>query len=143
MSSVVMSKKTGLAPARKKNASLFLDCFRGVTVRHQYWNKWIASDVWVDIINIHYDASDDPKFSSAQLNTAVSRNAQFKSNLIETAAVANPMGTYKASYKGEKEVKKVHVVGYYAASPNTLPTPPGGSTKWCHDIASLLPTKRN
>ena len=135
-----MSKKIGLAPARKKNASLFLDCFRGVTVRHQYRNKWIASDVWVDIINSHYDISDDLKFSSAQLNTAVSRNAQFKSNLIETTtAVVSPMGLYKASYKVGKEGKKVHVVGYYATSPNTLPTPPGGSTKWYHDIASLLP----
>ena len=58
----------GLAPARKKMASLFLDSFRGVTVRHKYWNKWIASDVWVNIINSHYDISDNLKFSSTQLN---------------------------------------------------------------------------
>ena len=139
MASVVLSKKIRIAPARKKDAALFLDCFRGVTVLHPYWNKWIASDVWVDIINSHYDISDDLKFSSAQLNRAVSRNAQYKSNLIETTAMTNPMGLYKASYRGLKNGKKGIIVGYYATSPNTLPTVPGGNTKWYHGIDSLLP----
>ena len=51
-----------------ESAALIIDCFRGVTVLHAYRNKWIASDVWVDIINSRYDISDNLKFSSTQLN---------------------------------------------------------------------------
>jgi hypothetical protein len=61
-----MSKKIGLVAGRKKDASLILDCFRGVTALHPYWNKWIASDVWVGIINNRYDISDELQFSSTQ-----------------------------------------------------------------------------
>ena len=107
MSSVVLSKKIRRAPAGKKDASLFLDCFRSVTERHQCWNKWIAFDAWIDIINSHCDVHDDLKFSSAQLNRAVSRNTQFESNLIETTAVANPQwASAKLHTRVKGKVKK-------------------------------------
>jgi hypothetical protein len=34
----------------KKGAKLFLDCFNAVREHKQYWNKWIATDGWVNII---------------------------------------------------------------------------------------------
>jgi hypothetical protein len=140
MASTVISKKLRLASGQKKDASLILDCFRGVTALKPYWNKWIVSDVWINIINSRYDISDDLKFSSKELNTAVSRNKQYKSNLIETTAIANPMGLYKAWFKTRKEDnKQTTIVAYYATSPNNLPTAPGRNSKWYYDMLSLLP----
>jgi hypothetical protein len=85
MASSAISKKLHLAPSRTKNASLILDCFRGVMTLQPCWNKWIVSDVWGDIINYCYDIADDLKSSSKELIAApVSRNKVCKSNDIET-----------------------------------------------------------
>jgi hypothetical protein len=63
MASIVMSKKLQLGTGRKKDASLILGCFRGATALQPYWNKWIVSDVWVDIIESLYDIPDDLQFT--------------------------------------------------------------------------------
>jgi hypothetical protein len=62
MASIVMSKKLQLGSGRKKDASLILGCFRGATALQPYWNKWIVSEVWVDIINSMYNIPDNLKF---------------------------------------------------------------------------------
>jgi hypothetical protein len=49
--------------------------------------------------------------------------------------MTNPMGLYKALYRGHKDGKKGIVVGYYATSPNTLPRVPGGTR---NGITTLL-----
>ncbi len=136
-----MAKKLRVATSQKKDASLILDCFRGVTALQPYWNKWIVSDVWVDIIHSRYNLSDKLKFTHKELNTDVFRNKLYKSSDIEITAIANPMGIYKAWFKTHnKETKKqLTIVAYYATSPNTLPTVPGGNSKWVHDMVSLMP----
>jgi hypothetical protein len=134
-----MSKKLRLGSGRKKDTSLILGCFCGVTALEPYWNKWIVSDVWVDIINSTYDISEDLKFSSKELNAAVSRNKVYQSNNIETTMMANRMGLYKAWFKTRKDDKQATVVGYYATSPNNLPTAPGGNSKWYYDMQSIPP----
>eukprot|EP00978_Attheya_sp_CCMP212_P000429 scaffold877_cov57-Attheya_sp.AAC.4 len=57
--------------------------------------------------------------------------------------MANPMGLYKAWFKTWQDDKEATIVGYYATSPNNLPTAPGGNSKWCYDthgmVVSLLP----
>jgi hypothetical protein len=69
------------------------------------------------------------------LIAAVSRNN------IETTAMTNPMGLYKAWMKTRNEHNTtVTIVAYYATSPNTLPTtPPGGNSKWYDNVVSLFP----
>jgi hypothetical protein len=64
MASIVMSKKLQLGSGRKKDVTLILGCFRGATALQPYWNKWIVSGVWVEIINSLYDISDDVKFQA-------------------------------------------------------------------------------
>jgi hypothetical protein len=139
MASIVMSKKLQLGTGRKKDASLILGCFRGATALQPYWNKWIVSDVWVDIIESLYDIPDDLQFTSKELIAAVSRNKLYKSNNIETTAMTNPMGLYKAWFKTKKDGKQKTIVGYYATKPNSLPTAPGANSKWIYDMVSLLP----
>jgi hypothetical protein len=134
-----MSKKLQLASGRKKDASLILGCFRGATELQPYWNKWIVSDVWVDIINSLYDIPDELQFTGKELIASVARNKLYKSNNIETTTMTNPMGLYKAWFKTRKNGKQATIVGYYATKPNTLPTTPGGNSKWCYDMVSLLP----
>jgi DNA-binding transcriptional regulator YhcF (GntR family) len=139
MASIVMSKKLQLGAGRKKDASLILGCFRGVTALQPYWNKWIVSDVWLEIINSTYDIPDELKFTTKQLIASVARNKLYKSNNIESIKVVNPMGLYKAWYKTKKDGQQNTIVAYYATQPNTLPTVPGGNTKWYHDMVSLVP----
>jgi hypothetical protein len=108
MASIAMSKKLQLGSGRKKDAPLIIGCFRGVTVLQPYWNKWIVSGIWVEIINSLYAISDDLKFSSKELIAAVARNKVCKSNNIETTAVmANPMGLYKASALRSRHVRRM------------------------------------
>jgi hypothetical protein len=53
--------------------------------------------------------------------------------------MANPMGLYKAWFKMRKEGgKQKTIVGDYATKPNSLPTAPGGNSKWIYDMVSLL-----
>jgi hypothetical protein len=68
-----------------------------------HWNKWIVSDVWVDIVNNRYDIADGLKFSSKELIAAASRNKVCKSNNIETALMSNPMGFCKACWCKRQE----------------------------------------
>ena len=102
-----MSKKLQLGTGQKKDALLILGCFKGAMALLQpYWNKWIVSDVWVDIINSLYDIPDDLQFTSKELIVAVSRNKVYKSNNIETTAMANPMGLYKAWFKSGRAQRR-------------------------------------
>jgi hypothetical protein len=54
MSATGMHKKVQLGGGRKKDASLFLDCFRGVIQHKEYWNKWIVDQCWIDVMNERY-----------------------------------------------------------------------------------------
>jgi len=141
MAALVISKKIYVGTGQKKDASFIVGCFRGAAALQPYWNKWIVSDVWVDVINCTYDISDDLQFSSKELNMAISRNKDYKSIHIDTTAMANPMGLYKAWFKTRKigNGKQVTITAYYATSPNNLPTAPGGNSKWYYDMHSLLP----
>jgi hypothetical protein len=66
----------------KKGAKLFLDCFDAVREHKQYWDKCIAADGWIDIINNRYDIPTNLKFVAADLNRAIGRHPKFSS--IET-----------------------------------------------------------
>jgi hypothetical protein len=124
----------------KKGVSLILDCFQGATSLQPFWNKRIVSAVWVNIINSsRYDVSDDLKFSHRELNAAVSRNKLYKSSDLEMTAIANPMGLYKAWFKTRKDNKQCTIVTYYATTPNTLTTVPGGNSKWVYGMVSVAP----
>jgi hypothetical protein len=51
MSATGLHKKVQFGPVRKKDASLFLDCFPCRTKHREYWNKWIIGKCWIDVIN--------------------------------------------------------------------------------------------
>ena len=71
MSTTPNHKKAHFAPTVKKGAKLFVDCFDGVREHKQYWNKWIAVDGSIDIINNRYDIGTNLKFVAADLNRAI------------------------------------------------------------------------
>jgi hypothetical protein len=125
MASGATSMKLHLAPCRTKNASLILDCFRGVMTLQPHWNKRIVSDVWADVVNNRCEAADDLKFSGKELIAAVSGNRVCKSNNTETTVMTNPMGLCKAWCKRKNvDNKFVTAVACHATSPDVLPTPP-------------------
>jgi hypothetical protein len=139
MASNIISKKIQLAPGRKKNNALILDCFRDVTRLKQYWNKWIVADVWVDIINDRFDITDSLKFESKELNAAISRNGNYRSNQIDATTMPNGIGLYKSWRKKRDDNQKMTTTyAYFATAPNVLPTPPGGNTIWHQSIMSTL-----
>jgi hypothetical protein len=135
-------KKAHFAPTAKKGAQLFLGCFDSVREHKQYWNKWIAADGWIDIINDRYDIPTNLKFVAADLNRAIGRHPKFCS--IDTIGDTNVHGLYKATYFGEHlGKKKSRLTAYYVTSPNTLPQKPGGNTKWYRDMVSTVPKPTN
>ena len=129
MASNVISKKIQLAPGRKKNSALILDCFRDATQLKQYWNKWIVADVWIEIINDKFDITDSLKFESKELNAAISRNGNYRSNQIDATTMPNGIGLYKSWRKKRDDNKKMTTTyAYFSTAPNVLPTQPGGNT---------------
>jgi hypothetical protein len=113
-------------PARirpKKRCDSYSRLLPWCDVAPAIFNKWIVADVWVDIINGHYDIPDDLQFTSKELNADIAINKVYKSNNIETTVMVNPMGLYKAWFNTckDEEGKQTSIAGYYATSPNTLP----------------------
>jgi hypothetical protein len=144
MSSTVISKKLRLVPGGKNKTALILECFRGAATLKPYWNKWIVTDVWIAIINRHYDIDNSLKFKANELNAAVSRNKVFKCNDLDVTSIPNGMGLYKACKKTRDENKKnITTVAYFATTPNTLPSAPGGNSIWYRSIVSILPPENS
>ena len=140
MSSSTNSKKLQIGPSRKRDSSLILDCFQGVTSLQPYCNKWISVNLWLEIIHSRYDLVEDLLFSSKELGTAISKNKVYKANNIESTAITNPLGLYKAWKKNrDKNNKSYTIVAYYSTLANTLPLPPGGITKWYDNMVSMFP----
>ena len=138
MASNVISKKIQLAPGRKKNCALILDCFRDVTKMKQFWNKWITTDLWIEIINDRYAIDEALKFTGKELSGAISRNGSYKSNQIDATTMPNGLGIYKASRKRRDGFKKmVTTTAYFATTPNVLPSQPGGNTTWYSNMSTF------
>ncbi len=142
MSTTPNRKKAHFAPTAKKGAKLFLGCFDSVREHKQYWNKWIAADGWIDIINDRYDIPANLKFVAADLNRAIGRHPKFGS--IDTIGDTNVLGLYKATnFEHEGKRKSSRLTAYYVTTPNTLPQKPGGNTKWYKDMVSTVPKPTN
>jgi hypothetical protein len=58
---------------------------------------------------------------------------------MASTVMANPMGPCKAWFKMRKDGKQATIVGYYATKPYTLPMAPGGTSKRCYGMVTLLP----
>jgi hypothetical protein len=134
--------KAHFVPTVKKGARLFLDCFDAVREHKQYWNKWIAADGWINIINDQYDIPTNLKFIAVDLNRAIGRHPKFSS--IDTIGGTNIHGLYKATCFEHGGKRKSRLTAYYVTSLDTLPQKPGGNTKWYRDMVSTTvpkPTK--
>jgi hypothetical protein len=145
MSATGMHKKIQLGSSRKKNASLFLDCFRGVIKHKEYWNKWIVDQCWIDVINERYGMSESMQFTTKELNNAIARNAGYKAAGIDTVTVANSFGIHKSSYRPrEKKSQGQRVTAYYVTTPGVKPAEmPGGNSKWHTSLVSVVPSGIN
>jgi hypothetical protein len=125
----------------KKGAKLFLDCFNAVKEHKQYWNKWIVTDGWINIIDDRYDIPTNLKCIAADLNRAMGMHPKFSS--IDTIGDTNVHGLYKATYFAHGGKGKSRLTAYYVTSPNTLPQKPGGNKKWYRDMVSAVPKPTN
>jgi hypothetical protein len=142
MSATGIPEKFQFGSGRKKDASLFLDCFRGATKHREYWNKWIVDECWIDIINKRYNMPESIQFTAVELNRAISRNAVFKAAGIDAVTLANALGIYKSSYRPNGYAKRV--TGYYVTTPGMKPSEmPGGNTKWYTLIVNEIPIAVN
>jgi hypothetical protein len=141
MSATGIPKGIQLVSGRKKNASLFLACFRGVIKHAQYWNKWIVVECWIDLINERYEVPEALKFTAGQLSGAVARDAAFKAAGVDIVTSANSLGVYRSSYK-PKGAKKI--TAYFITTPGTKPSKmPGGNSKWYSTLVSETPSTVN
>jgi hypothetical protein len=126
------TQKRTLCASCKKGAKLLLDCFDAVREHKEYWNKWIAVDGWIHIINDPYDILT----VAADLNRTIGRYPKFSS--IDTIGDTNVHGLYKATYFEHGGKRKSGLTAYYATIPDTLPQKPGGNTNWCRDMVSTV-----
>jgi hypothetical protein len=134
MSAIRTSKNLRFATGRKKDSSLFLDCFRHVIIHKQYWNKWISDQCWINLINDRFEIPESLQFTKTNLNTALSRNKMYDG--IDILTAANALGLYKSSYRPGK----IRITGYYLTTPNVRPSEmPGGNSKWYEKLESEQP----
>jgi hypothetical protein len=143
MSTTPDRKKAHFAlTAKKRGKDFSWVLFDSVREHTQYWNKWIAADGWINIINDRYDIPTNLKFIAADLNRAIGRHPKFGS--IDTIGDTNVLGLCKATYfeHGGKR-KSSRLTAYYVTTPNTLPQKPGGNTRWYKDMVSMVPKPTN
>jgi hypothetical protein len=134
MSATGESKKLRTLSCRKKDTSLYLDCFRHVIIHKQYWNKWISDQCWINLINERIEIPESLQFTKANLNGAFSRNPMYGS--IRILTIPNALGIYQSSYKKGNQ----RITGYYITTPNLgLPEMPGGNSKWYHKLVTEQP----
>jgi hypothetical protein len=117
VSAIRTSQNLRFAIGRKKDSSLFLDCFRHVIIHEQYWNKWISDQCWINLINEHFEIPESLQFTKTNLNTALSRNKMYDG--IDILTTANAFGLYKSSNRPGK----IRITGYYV-------TTPFGNARW-------------
>ena len=144
MSATGIPKKLQLGSSRKKGASLFLDCFRGVIKHKEYWNKWIVAQCWIDVINERYEMQESIRFTADELNRAIARNAGYKSASIDTVTAANSFGIYKSTYRPSGQRVAAHCITTPGIKPSEMP---GGNSKWytshISDIPNGINTRQN
>jgi hypothetical protein len=99
-------------------------------------NKWINSDVWVELIHQRYDIPEGLKFTSTDLNATVTRNYPYKGYDIECTIVPNVIGVCKATKRAGTSGNK-KTAAYLYSKPQTLPLAPGGNSRWYHTSVSL------
>jgi hypothetical protein len=97
MSATAMLKKVQVGSSPKKDASLLLDCFRGVTKHKECWNKWIVDQCWIDVTKERHGSNESMHFAAKELNGATARNAGCMSAGIDKATSANSFGICKSS----------------------------------------------
>jgi hypothetical protein len=71
MSAADMPEKVQLGSGRKKDTSLMLECFRGVTKHKEYWNKWIVDQCWIDAMMERCKLNESMQFAAKELNGAM------------------------------------------------------------------------
>jgi hypothetical protein len=104
-------------------------------------NKWINSDVWVELIHQRYEIPEGLNFSTTDLNTIVTRNYPYKGYDIECTTVPNAIGIYKATKRAGTSGNK-NTTAYLYTKPQTLPLAPGGNSIWYHTSVSLSSTQQ-
>ena len=141
MSATGIPKVIQLVSGRKKNAALFLDCFRGVIKHAEYWNKWIVDECWIDLINERYEVPEALNFTATQLNGAVARDATLSATGIDKVTSSNSLGVYKSCYR-PRGAKRI--TAYYITAPGKKPSEmPGGNSKWYTTLVSEAPKTVN
>jgi hypothetical protein len=143
MSATGMPEKFQFGSGRKKDASLFLDCFRGATKYREHWNKWIVDECWIVIINKRRcDMPESVQFTAAELNRAMSGNAMFKAAGVDAVTLANALGICKSSCRPNGHAKRV--TGCCVTTPGMKPSEmPGGNSKWHAPIVNEIPIERD
>jgi hypothetical protein len=137
-----MPEKFQFGCGRKKDASLFLDCFRGATKHRECWNKWTVDECWIDTMNKRCDVPESVQFTAAELNRATSGNAMFKAAGIDAVTLANALGICKSSHRPNGHAKRV--AGHCVTTPGVKPSEmPGGNSTWCALIVNEIPIAVN
>jgi hypothetical protein len=147
MSATGMPKKVQLGSSRKKDASLLLDCFRGVTKHKEHWNKWMVDQCWIDVMKERCGLNESMHITAKELNGATGRNAgSCRSAGIDKVTSASSFGIYKSSCRPSEVQSKarIRVTAHCIATPGTKPSEmPGGNSKWCTSLVSHMPDGMN
>ena len=93
----------------------------------------------MDIIEQRYELPDSLRFTAAQLNVAITRNAAFRTAGIESVMQSNCLGIYRSSYRPERLSARIY--GYYITTPGKRPSEmPGGNVRWYTLLVSEKPS---
>jgi hypothetical protein len=142
MSAAGMPKKVQLGSSRKKDASLLLDCFSGVTKHKECWNKGTVNQCWIDVTKERHGSNESMNLTAEELNGATARNAGCRSAGIDKATSANSFGIHKSSCRptAVQSKARIGVAACCIATPGAKPSEmPGGNLKWHTSLVSDMP----
>ena len=124
--------------------AILVSCFRELSKKTEYHNKWISDSAWLDLVKEHYDLPPSILDTThTAFNVAVSRHPILKSiNLLSTRE-SNALGIYKATFRKRVDGKLTTLTAYYVTLPNALPLQqPGSNVKWYETVVSVHEDRR-
>jgi hypothetical protein len=92
-----MLKKTGVNKGSQGKSHVIKTALQELMKCMELQNKWMMDEVWIEIINDRFNIPTGVVITTADLNSATSRDPAMKTCIVYT--MSNCLGMYKACYE--------------------------------------------
>ena len=89
-----MRKKLHRVTTGTADPTLYVTMFRNTIVDTSYWNKWITTECWINLMKAKYNIDPILELTSNGLNRAIGSHPAFKMANIDAVSSTNGLGIF-------------------------------------------------